>query len=161
MVDVAMVDLSGSGCPPQHHLLHFHKCVDLTEFEEGDPEELVPDLSEGEQEEEPQEEPLEEQPLVPPSAPPQEQPQEEPEDPAIDPEDSDQDPNDGDAPPSDDDEDDNEAGPVVITTHRWFDYPLSVPRMLRETLEMLYYDQPWITYVGTRYRHPSCMMIGT
>ncbi|WVZ88940.1 hypothetical protein U9M48_035407 [Paspalum notatum var. saurae] len=26
--------------------------------------------------------------------------------------------------------------------------------MLRETLEMLHYDQPWITYVGTRYRHP-------
>ncbi|WVZ75873.1 hypothetical protein U9M48_023895 [Paspalum notatum var. saurae] len=26
--------------------------------------------------------------------------------------------------------------------------------MLRETLEMLHYDQLWITYVGTRYRHP-------
>ncbi|WVZ50701.1 hypothetical protein U9M48_001933 [Paspalum notatum var. saurae] len=26
--------------------------------------------------------------------------------------------------------------------------------MLRETLEMLHYDQPWITYVGTRYHHP-------
>ncbi|WVZ70851.1 hypothetical protein U9M48_019487 [Paspalum notatum var. saurae] len=80
--------------------------------------------------------------------------QEKPKDPAIDPEDPDQDPNDGDAPPSDDDEDDDEAGPVVITTHRWFDYPLPVPRMLRETLEMLHYDQPWITYVGTRCRHP-------
>ncbi|WVZ80119.1 hypothetical protein U9M48_027622 [Paspalum notatum var. saurae] len=43
---------------------------------------------------------------------------------------------------------------MVITTHHWFDYPLPVPRMLRETLEMLHYDQPWITYVVTRYRHP-------
>ncbi|WVZ88871.1 hypothetical protein U9M48_035338 [Paspalum notatum var. saurae] len=128
--------------------------VDLTESEEEDPEELVPDLSEDEQGEEQQEEPLEVQPPVPPSAPPQEQPQEEPEDPAVDPEDPEQDPDDDDAPPSDDDEDDDEAGPVVITTHHWFDYLLPVPRMLRETLEMLHYDQPWITYVGTRYRHP-------
>ncbi|WVZ53892.1 hypothetical protein U9M48_004779 [Paspalum notatum var. saurae] len=26
--------------------------------------------------------------------------------------------------------------------------------MLRETLGMLHYDQPWITYVRTRYCHP-------
>ncbi|WVZ80114.1 hypothetical protein U9M48_027617 [Paspalum notatum var. saurae] len=128
--------------------------VDLTESEEEDPEELVPDLSEDEQGEEQQEEPLVVQPPVLPSAPSQEKPQEELEDPAVDPEDLDQDLDDGDAPPSDDDEDDDEAGPVVITTHRWFDNPLPVPRMLRETLEMLHYDQPWITYVGTRYRHP-------
>ncbi|WVZ51312.1 hypothetical protein U9M48_002466 [Paspalum notatum var. saurae] len=128
--------------------------VDPTESEEEDPEELVPEPSEDEPGEEPQEEPLEVQPPVPPSAPPQEQPQEEPEDPAVDPEDLEQDPDAGDAPPSDDDEDDDEAGPVVTTTHRWFDYPLPVPRMLRETLEMLHYDQFWITYVGTRYRHP-------
>ncbi|WVZ53236.1 hypothetical protein U9M48_004208 [Paspalum notatum var. saurae] len=128
--------------------------VDLTESDEEDPDELVPDLSEDEQEEEQQEEPLEEQPPVPPLAQPQKQPQEEPEGPTVDPEDLDQDPDDGDAPPSDDDEDDDEAGPVVITSHRWFDYPLPVPRMLRETLKMLHYDQPLITYVGTRYRHP-------
>ncbi|WVZ53894.1 hypothetical protein U9M48_004781 [Paspalum notatum var. saurae] len=47
---------------------------DLTEFEEEDPEELVPDLSWNEQGEEPQEEPLEVQPPVPLSAPPHEQP---------------------------------------------------------------------------------------
>ncbi|WVZ54225.1 hypothetical protein U9M48_005055 [Paspalum notatum var. saurae] len=45
--------------------------VDLTESEEEDPKELVPDLSEDEQGEEQQEEPLEVQPPVPPSAPPQ------------------------------------------------------------------------------------------
>ncbi|WVZ75623.1 hypothetical protein U9M48_023660 [Paspalum notatum var. saurae] len=48
--------------------------VDLTESEEEDPEELVPELSEDEPGEEPQEEPLEVQPPVPSSAPPQEQP---------------------------------------------------------------------------------------
>ncbi|WVZ63408.1 hypothetical protein U9M48_013042, partial [Paspalum notatum var. saurae] len=135
--------------------------VDLTESEEEEPEELVPDLSEDEQGEEQQEEPLEVQPPVPPLVPSQEQPQEEPEDPAVDPEDPDQDPDNEDAPPSDDDEDDDEAGPVVITTHRWFDYPLPVPRMLRETLEMLHYDQPWITYVGLATAILSYMMIGT
>ncbi|WVZ76958.1 hypothetical protein U9M48_024866 [Paspalum notatum var. saurae] len=86
------------------------------------------------------------------SAPPREQPREEPKIHA--PRRPEQDPDDGNAPPSDDDEDDDEAGPVVTTTHRWFDYPLPVPRMLRETLEMLHYDQFWTTYVGTRYRHP-------
>ncbi|WVZ75104.1 hypothetical protein U9M48_023192 [Paspalum notatum var. saurae] len=48
--------------------------VDLTESEEKDPEELVPELSEDEPEEELQEEPLEVQPPVPPSAPPQSNP---------------------------------------------------------------------------------------
>ncbi|WVZ85439.1 hypothetical protein U9M48_032368 [Paspalum notatum var. saurae] len=48
--------------------------VDLTESEEEDPEELVPDLSEDEQGEEQHEEHLEVQPPVAPLAPPQEQP---------------------------------------------------------------------------------------
>ncbi|WVZ80876.1 hypothetical protein U9M48_028317 [Paspalum notatum var. saurae] len=128
--------------------------VDLTESEEEDPEELVPDLSEDEQGEEQQEKPLEEQLPIPPLAHLQDQPQEELECLAVDPKDPDQDPDDGDTHPPDDNEDDDEAGPVVITTHRWFDYPLPVPQMLRDTLEMLHYDQLWITYVGTRYRHP-------
>ncbi|WVZ85229.1 hypothetical protein U9M48_032177 [Paspalum notatum var. saurae] len=48
--------------------------VDLTESEEEDPEELVPDLSGHEQGEEPQEERLEVQPPVPHLVPLQEQP---------------------------------------------------------------------------------------
>ncbi|WVZ93681.1 hypothetical protein U9M48_039645 [Paspalum notatum var. saurae] len=63
------------------------------------------------------------------------------EDPAVDPEDPKQDPDDGNAPPSDDDEDNDEAGPVVTTTHRRFDYPPPVPRMPREMPEMLHYDR--------------------
>ncbi|WVZ85915.1 hypothetical protein U9M48_032773 [Paspalum notatum var. saurae] len=66
---------------------------------------------------------------------------EEPKDPVVDLEDPEQDPDAGDAPPSDDDEDDDEAEPVVTTTHRRFDYPPPVPRMPRETPEMLHYDR--------------------
>ncbi|WVZ52816.1 hypothetical protein U9M48_003838 [Paspalum notatum var. saurae] len=97
--------------------------------------------------------PREVQPPVPSSASPQSNPGGA-EDPGVDPEDPEQDPDAGDAPPSDDDEDDDEAGPVVTTTHRRFDYPPPVPRMPRETPEMLHYDRFRITYVGTRYRHP-------
>ncbi|WVZ80089.1 hypothetical protein U9M48_027595 [Paspalum notatum var. saurae] len=115
--------------------------VDRTESEEEDPEELVPELSEDEPEEEPREEPLEVQPPAPPSAPPQSNPGRSRRS-TVDPEDPEQDPDAGDAPPSDDDEDDDEAGPEVTTTHRRFDYPPPVPRMPRETPEMLHYDRP-------------------
>ena len=37
--------------------------------------------------------------------------------------------------------------------HRWFDYPLPFPRMLREALVRLRLGHAWVTYVGTRYRH--------
>ena len=45
----------------------------LDDFDEEDPEELVPDLSEDEQLDEQHEEQLEEKPQLPPVAPPQEQ----------------------------------------------------------------------------------------
>ncbi|WVZ70858.1 hypothetical protein U9M48_019493 [Paspalum notatum var. saurae] len=39
------------------------------------------------------------------------------------------------------------------SVHRWFDYPLPFPRMLREALVRLRLGHAWVTYVGTRYRH--------
>ncbi|WVZ50774.1 hypothetical protein U9M48_001999 [Paspalum notatum var. saurae] len=103
---------------------------DLNDIEKGDPEELVPDSSDEEQSEEP-----EVQPEVPPAVP---------EDQAA------AQGQDGRQAQQQQHEKEDRWHESI---HRWFDYPLPFPQMLREALVRLRLRHAWVTYVGTRYCH--------
>ncbi|WVZ52443.1 hypothetical protein U9M48_003498 [Paspalum notatum var. saurae] len=103
---------------------------DLNDTEGEDPEELVPDLSDEEQSEEP-----DAQPEVPPTVL---------EEQAV------ARGQDGRQAQQQQNEDEDRWNESV---HRWFDYPLPFPRMLRHALVRLRLGHAWVTYVGTRYRH--------
>ncbi|WVZ90333.1 hypothetical protein U9M48_036642 [Paspalum notatum var. saurae] len=103
---------------------------DLNDTDEEDSEELVPDSSNEEQSKEP-----DAQPEVPPTV--------------LEDQAAAQGQDGGQAQQQQNKDEDrwNES------IHRWFDYPLPFPRMLREALVTLRLGHTWVTYVGTRYRH--------
>ncbi|WVZ63822.1 hypothetical protein U9M48_013425 [Paspalum notatum var. saurae] len=103
---------------------------DLNDTDEEDPEELVPDSSDEEQSEEP-----DAQPEVPPAVP---------EDQAA------AQGQDGGQAQQQQNENEDRCNESI---HRWFDYPLPFPQMLREALVRLRHGHAWVTYVETRYRH--------
>ncbi|WVZ52628.1 hypothetical protein U9M48_003670 [Paspalum notatum var. saurae] len=103
---------------------------DLNDTDEEDPEELVPDSSDEEQSEEPDAQ------LEVPSAVPEDQAAAQGQD--------------GRQAQQQQNENEDRWNESI---HRWSDYPLPFPWMLREALVRLRLGHAWVTYMGTRYRH--------